>query len=374
MPEPARLLVVQHSLAAEGVPVLTLRLVKALEAFGISSRVLTLFDSPSDLRPAYEAAKVDVRTARLPRDGRRFGALLSAAHREARAFGADAVLAMTYGWHTFLAAGAKAAGARRVVAHVGNYPPHWDERNFRKFRWMLWAGQGFTDAFACCSAYVADGVRTHFALQRDNTTVVYNGVPVNEIQRRASAARTKRDPRPTVGMVARLDDTKDHETLLRAFAAVKQQRGDARLLLVGDGTARPRLERLARSLGISDSVDFTGNRTDVPELLGQMDVFAFAVRRGEGLGVALTEALAAGTPVVAADVPGCREVLGEPACGLLYEEGDAAALAAQLLLALKSDQSALVQGGRRRAESMFSLENMASGYARLLFPGLTGAQ
>ena len=62
-------------------------------------------------------------------------------------------------------------------------------------------------------------------------------------------------------------------------------------------------------------------RRDVPELVGQLDLFVFATTSDEGLGIALIEAMAVGVPVVASDVGACREVLDDGALGLLVPPG-----------------------------------------------------
>ena len=104
----------------------------------------------------------------------------------------------------------------------------------------------------------------------------------------------------TVGHVGRFNYQKNHPFLLRAFAAVRRQEPGAVLLLVGDGSDRPAAETLARELHISDSVRFLGIRTDIPDLLQAMDVFAFP-SHFEGLSVASVEAQAAGLPCLISD-------------------------------------------------------------------------
>ena len=84
---------------------------------------------------------------------------------------------------------------------------------------------------------------------------------------------------------------------------------------------------------------FWGPRSDVPELLGQMDVFAFSTTRDEGFGIALIEAMAAGLPVVASDVPACREVLDDGAAGILVPAGDPAPLAQAIGALLSSERA-----------------------------------
>ena len=98
----------------------------------------------------------------------------------------------------------------------------------------------------------------------------------------------------------------------------------------------------AGECGALASVRFFGARDDVPELLGRMDLFAFCTTRSEGFGIALVEAMAAGTPIVASDVPACREVLAAGRDGVLVEAPSVASWSAAL--------GSLIEDPARRTE------------------------
>jgi glycosyltransferase involved in cell wall biosynthesis len=132
-------------------------------------------------------------------------------------------------------------------------------------------------------------------------------------------------------MVASLEWSKDHPALFRGFAALLGRGVNARLRIVGDGARRRELEMLVKMLGITDRVEWRGAVDDVPRELATLDVFAFAVTEGEGLGIALVEALAAGLPVVASDVGACREVLAGGRWGRLVPGTDPDAWAEALI-------------------------------------------
>ena len=100
--------------------------------------------------------------------------------------------------------------------------------------------------------------------------------------------------------------------------------------MVGDGSLRQDLERLACAAGIAERVVFTGFREDVPRLLRVVDVVVFSSLY-EGLPVALVEAMAAGRCVVATDVPGIVEAVRDEAEALIVPIGCPDRLAQALL-------------------------------------------
>ncbi len=170
-----------------------------------------------------------------------------------------------------------------------------------------------------------------------------------------------------LGSIARLSPEKDHETLLRAFALVKQRRPDARLLLAGTGPERQRLERRVLELGLERDVDFLGHVVDVTAVLQRLHVFVQS-SHVEGLPVAVLEALAAGRPVVAAAVGGNDEAVIDGVTGLLVPPVDPSALAHAILRV--GDDPALAgllgRQGRAHIEAHYSAAAMVDRTEKLL--------
>ena len=130
--------------------------------------------------------------------------------------------------------------------------------------------------------------------------------------------------------VAEMTANKNHITVLRALAALKDKPEFAKIhyLIVGRGEMWPSLEESAKKLGISDHVHFLGYRSDAPELYRSCDLFAFMSFR-EGLSVALMEAMSSGLPAVCSKIRGNTDLIEHGVDGLFAEntpEGVAVAI------------------------------------------------
>ena len=144
--------------------------------------------------------------------------------------------------------------------------------------------------------------------------------------RRYFPTSTRTDLRFIVGM-GRLAPIKGFDMLLEAFAIVRRNNPEWRLVIVGEGEARPGLEALAAERGMQDVIAMPGFVTNAQAILRAADLFA-APSRFEGFGNAIIEAMAAGLPVVAFDCPdGPREIITDGHDGLLVKRDDTAALA-----------------------------------------------
>jgi glycosyltransferase involved in cell wall biosynthesis len=133
-----------------------------------------------------------------------------------------------------------------------------------------------------------------------------------------------------VGIVARLSPVKDHATLLRAVASLRDRIPDLHCILVGDGPERASIEALAGSLGIQDIVHLAGERAQPPNLHGLFDVSVLCSTT-EAFPNSVLEAMAASRPVVATDVGGTPDAVHEGTTGLLVRPGDPSRLADAIL-------------------------------------------
>jgi glycosyltransferase involved in cell wall biosynthesis len=250
----------------------------------------------------------------------------------------DLLVCWPTGFANWVCLGARLAGVEKMLVHCGN-PPNRSFKSDWMSRYSFWPLRLLGANCVCCSNYVRRQYQDIPLVSRHLFHTVWNCARVSEVQRRAADARAARpDGEPiTAIMVATLERHKDHATLLRAVPAIRQRMPQFRLRLAGDGKLRQELERLATELGVADAVEFLGMRRDVPELLGHADLFVFSTTPQEGLGTVLVEALAAGLPVVASDVPACRELLQEGTRGRLVAPANQTALSNAIISVLEQE-------------------------------------
>jgi len=161
---------------------------------------------------------------------------------------------------------------------------------------------------------------------------------------------------PVVACVSRLAANRGHELLLEGFRRLLATLPDARLLIVGKGEMRPRLEQLVAEMELTDRVVFTGYRDrDLPLVLAATDCFALMGAGSDESCRAALEAMAAGRPVVARRVGALPETVVDGETGLLVGEDTPEAVAAALGAVLRDRTRAERMGaaGRRRAETEY---------------------
>lgn len=219
------------------------------------------------------------------------------------------------------------------------------------------------DAIVCNSDATARAVQAQAPSAALRMKVIANGV---DCSRFVDIAHTGSGKTPTAIFVARFEPPKDHITLLRAMKLVPR----LQLQLVGDGTLRPEMEKFVAVSGLQDRVTFLGWRDDIPALLAAADIYVHTTR-SDGFAISMAEAMAAGLPVVASDVPGLSSVLGD--AGVLCRAEDAQALAAQLerLGASNELRADLGRRARERARK-FSIEATVDAHIAL-YESLIGA-
>ncbi|MFV0276505.1 MAG: TIGR03088 family PEP-CTERM/XrtA system glycosyltransferase [Parahaliea sp.] len=232
-------------------------------------------------------------------------------------------------------------GIRRVHGEHGRDMVDLDGSNL-KYRIFRRAMRHFIHHYIAVSRDLADWLVTVIGIPEQRMTQIYNGVDVGRFQ--PGEARAVRagllpegfaagDDTVIVGTVGRFAEVKDQVTLLQGVAVLlakcPELRSRLRVMLVGDGTLRPKLEEATRSLGLEALVWMPGDRDDVPQLLQCMDLFVLP-SLGEGISNTILEAMASGLPVIATRVGGNPELVSEGYNGELFPVGDTQALAGHL--------------------------------------------
>ncbi len=225
--------------------------------------------------------------------------------------------------------------------------------------------------FRACEAIVpsrqqvADTCRSH-RLDPARVHVVPNGVDTAVFRPRPGRrlrAELGLPPGLLFACAGRLTADKGTHHAVAALASLRQRGCDARLLIVGDGAERPRLEQLARDLRVADWVLFVGRQPPerMPSYLAAADVFLFPTERDEAAPLVLPQAMACGLPVVASTAGSVPEVIDRPGeNGLLVPAGDVPALA-EAMHTLARDRALrerLAGAARARVEDEYTLERM----------------
>jgi sugar transferase (PEP-CTERM/EpsH1 system associated) len=213
--------------------------------------------------------------------------------------------------------------------------------------------------------------RTGFPARK--ITVIHNGVDSRRffpdpLTRARVREELRLDPAEfCIGCVGNLLPVKSHMTLLEAVAGIAVTDGNWRLLLIGEGPERNKLEAFVDAHPEwKHRVSFMGSSNRVPELLQAMDVFVLP-SVAEGICNALLEAMASGLPVVATAVGGNPEVVVDGESGLLFPVGDSRALATHLS-EIRMQRGLRLQLGQRAVQCVrekFSVDSMVQKYAEL---------
>ena len=270
--------------------------------------------------------------------------------------------------HLLVGLAARLAFIPQIAVHAGNTPPQVPSE-CQKWKRLIQASRLLQIQIHCCSEVVHANFHTLTPLPRGSFAIP-NGCDVDEIATRAKISREKHpaSAAKVMGMVARLNAIKDQETLIRAFALVHKKFPKTELWLIGDGEQKEYLQNWKNELQLQNAVTFWGSRSDIPELLGQMDIYAFSTTDKEGFGISLIEAMAASLPIVASDVPACREVLGDGEAGFLVSPGNPEALALVLEKLLSCDEERTNWGKRayQRAVTHYSIQKCAERWYQVL--------
>ena len=280
----------------------------------------------------------------------------------------DVVLSYAFGNHVMVAAASLLAGVPRNYVRVAGDP----NRHYTKSWRLTQLARPFCTGEIAVSRCTAQALHQNMGLPLERIHTIVNGCEVEEIQQRAEAARAQRPSSENLRllMVSRMDDAKDHTTLLQAVAKLQAQGLKLDLTLAGDGPERPNYQTMVQQLGIAERVHFMGNCTTVEDEMVKADVLVHSTRT-EGMPNVLLEAMAARLPIIASEIPPCREVLNNGRAGLLFE-GEHVESLMEAIRKLTCDvelRQHYVTAGAKRVAEEYHVDRMARQYQHLFLHG-----
>lgn len=230
-----------------------------------------------------------------------------------------------------------------------------------------------TDAFIAVAHDHAQFLVNWEGFPREKVFMIPNGVDTSRFRPDRSQRAALRDSlgipedAPLVGIVAALREEKNHGQFVLAARDVLRACPDARFVVVGDGPMRASIEDQIAELGLQRFFYMLGTRSDIPNILPALDVFALT-SNNEANPVSILEALACGVPVASPNVGSIHETVLDGKTGFLTKPGSPEATAAAVVRLLKNRTLAntLGRNGREHVKQSWSLTAMVAGYQRLI--------
>jgi glycosyltransferase involved in cell wall biosynthesis len=201
--------------------------------------------------------------------------------------------------------------------------------------------------------------------------LIHNAIHTKSFRRTSPRSQSESLPLlgggPVIGSIGRLSRQKGYRYLIGAMPKISLEFPDARLVIIGDGELRHKLEGQVQELGICEQVLFTGKVEDVMPYLRRMDLFVLP-SLWEGFPTALMESMASDVPVIATDVPGTRELIQDQVNGWLVPAQDPHSLADAILDAFRNPQKRerFAEAAMRKVEQ-FDIASISREYERCYF-------
>lgn len=268
-------------------------------------------------------------------------------------------LIIVHGYSTHLWTKIAAALKRVPLIHVEHNTEKYTPLRQLLLRWL----DRYTNIYIC----VSQGVAAHLIARgadAKKVKVIYNGVAAEQFQ-------VKKIPHGdcfNIGMTARFSRQKDQLTLIRAVEYLYHDRKlPVRLILQGNGKYKQRCIDYVARQKLQEVVTFATG--PIIGLLPQLDLFVLATHY-EGFGLVICEAMAAGLPVIASDVPGVAEIIEHDKNGWLVPEGNFLALAEQIEMCYLQSRlpgvRKVAETGSQTVLTRFSMDKMRKSYKEVI--------
>lgn len=225
----------------------------------------------------------------------------------------------------------------------------------------------YVDRFIVVSDVLINALIINHNIPPEKIVKIYNGIELNEYEPHNHSQSSNKIRREfciddnlfLIGVVGRMVWEKGFEYLLRGVKDLINNDRNIKILVVGDGPLKEKLQELVATLGITDYVIFTGFRSDVREIMCAIDVLLIP-SLAEGFPMVTLEAMAMAKPIIATRIDGITEQISDGKEGLLVPPKDPSALAEAIIKLMGNRELAISLGlaAREKVELEFSVEKM----------------
>jgi glycosyltransferase involved in cell wall biosynthesis len=229
----------------------------------------------------------------------------------------------------------------------------------------------YVDRFIVVSEVLRETLLSSHKILPDKVIKIYNGIELDEYRPNGKEVRSQKSEVrrefglaknvPVIGAIGRMVWQKGFEYLIECVPEIVRMYPDAKILLVGDGLLRERLEALSEQLRVRDNVIFTGFRSDIKEILSAIDILVIPSLL-EGFPMITLEGMAMAKPIVATNIAGITEQITDGVNGILVPPKDPSDIVKAVIRVLNDRETARTMGlaARKKVEQEFSVEKMIS--------------
>lgn len=259
------------------------------------------------------------------------------------------------------------------IVRTAHVTQEWGRSIYSRLQKLMWGEiifPFFVDAQVAVSKAVEESVKKYIGIRitKKNVHLIYNSIPIpkqEEFIKNVNGAKKKAEF--IVGTAARLTEQKGINYLIEAAEIVSHQYPNVKFLIAGEGELKDDLMNKISRSGLSDRVLLIGKHPNIYQFLSQIDLFVLP-SLWEGLPTVLLEALVAGVPIIATNIPGTDELIKDGINGLLVPSKNSVELANKIIMAMNSPILCrqLVEAGFYIVEQ-FSMNKITDEYIALFY-------
>lgn len=259
----------------------------------------------------------------------------------------------------------------RVKSIIFTIHGMWAFKGLRKiyFKILFNFTQKISNKFIAVSKACRDYWVRNFNLHLEKTSVIYNGIDIDKFAFQPECKVRKKLNFPKsfilIGSIGRLIPYKNHILLIKSLPFILKKYPNTIVILIGSGELREKLEEEVREKKLENNFLFLGIRSDIPDLLKEIDIFVFPSitlkytdekRIGEAFGIVVLEAMATGKPVIALNTGGIPEIIENNKNGILLHDADPQLLANTIVELIQNKEKRIKIGmeARKTVEKRFT--------------------